>query len=110
MDQSFFTLSDAAISALRSRKAANQDRIIMRVRVDGGGCSGFQYHFAFDAQKENEDQLLSYGDVEVVVDSISLGFLDQAVLDYESKLSGSRFFIKNPNTTAQCGCGKSFSV
>jgi iron-sulfur cluster assembly accessory protein len=81
----------------------------LRVAVDGGGCSGFQYEIALDEPKA--DDLVLEGDGQkVVVDSISLPFLANAVIDFSEELIGARFVIENPNATSSCGCGTSFSM
>lgn len=81
-----------------------------RVAVDGGGCSGFQYKFDFDTEKTDADIEFSAGGVTVLVDDISIGFLGNAELDYVEELVGSYFVVNNPNATANCGCGTSFSI
>ncbi|WP_298857095.1 iron-sulfur cluster assembly accessory protein [uncultured Sulfitobacter sp.] len=81
----------------------------LRVAVEGGGCSGFQYEIALDEAKE--DDLVLTGDGQtVVVDSISLPFLANAVIDFSEELIGARFVIENPNASSSCGCGTSFSI
>lgn len=87
-----------------------EDKPYFRVRVDSGGCSGFQYKFDFDAQKNDDDLTLIQHGVTVLIDDISMGFLTDAKLDYVEELVGSYFKVINPNTTASCGCGTSFSV
>ena len=78
--------------------------------LDGGGCSGFQYKFDFDAEKQSDDiEIIAYG-VTVLVDDMSKEFLQNAELDYVEELLGSFFKVSNPNATASCGCGTSFSV
>ncbi len=81
-----------------------------RVSVDGGGCSGFQYKFDFDTEKRNNDIEISAFGVKILVDDISQGFLHDAELDYVEELLGSFFKVNNPNATASCGCGTSFSI
>ena len=81
-----------------------------RVRVDGGGCSGFQYKFDFDTKKRNNDIEISAYGVKILVDDISQGCLHGAELDYVEELLGSFFKVNNPNATASCGCGTSFSI
>ena len=81
-----------------------------RVRVDGGGCSGFQYKFDFDTEKQIDDIEISAHGVTVLVDDMSQEFLQNAELDYVEELLGSFFKVSNPNATASCGCGTSFSV
>ena len=81
----------------------------LRVAVAGGGCSGFQYEIALDEAKADDLVLTSEGET-VVVDPVSLPFLAAARIDFEEALIGARFVIDNPNATASCGCGTSFSV
>ncbi len=82
-----------------------------RVSVQGGGCSGFQYHFDFDTNPPADDDILIESDgARVVIDEASLGFVKGSVIDYVDELGGAFFEIKNPNATASCGCGNSFSV
>ncbi len=86
----------------------------LRVFVQGGGCSGFQYGFVFEEQV-NDDDFLWHQEVNgqkigFLVDSMSLQYLNEATIDYEEDLNGSQFVIKNPNATTTCGCGSSFSV
>ncbi len=81
----------------------------LRVAVEGGGCSGFQYDIKLDDPAE--DDLVLEGDGQkVVVDSVSLPFLANAVIDFSEELIGARFVIENPNATSSCGCGTSFSM
>ena len=81
-----------------------------RIQVDGGGCSGFQYKFEFDTEKRQDDLELNQHGVTVLIDEMSMPFLDQAQLDYKEELIGSYFAVENPNATANCGCGTSFSI
>ena len=81
----------------------------LRVAVEGGGCSGFQYEIDLDEPKE-DDLVLSDKGETVVIDSISLPFLADATIDFTEELIGARFVINNPNATSSCGCGTSFSM
>ena len=81
-----------------------------RVQVDGGGCSGFQYEFSIDTARQDDDLSFVSHDVEVVIDEISLELVNNAELDYVQDLMGAYFSVSNPNATASCGCGTSFSV
>ena len=81
----------------------------LRIAVDGGGCSGFQYDIRLDDQAADDLVLESDGQ-KVVVDSVSLPFLADAVIDFTEELIGARFTIANPNATSSCGCGTSFSM
>ncbi len=81
----------------------------LRVAVEGGGCSGFQYEITLD--KPGADDLVLEGEGErVAVDPVSLPFLSNAVIDFSEELIGARFVIENPNATSSCGCGTSFSI
>ena len=81
----------------------------LRVAVEGGGCSGFQYEIDLDEAKPN-DLIISGNGESVVIDSISLPFLSSAVIDFSEELIGARFVIDNPNASSSCGCGVSFSM
>jgi len=95
----------ARIKELRASKGAED--LKLRVRVDGGGCSGFQYKL--DLTSEQGDDDIVFEDA-VITDEISLPFLDGATVKFESGLIGSDFKIENPNAVAGCGCGTSFSI
>ncbi|TVZ40014.1 iron-sulfur cluster insertion protein [Alteromonadaceae bacterium 2753L.S.0a.02] len=82
----------------------------LRVYVTGGGCSGFQYGFAFDEASGEDDALIEKEGITVLVDSMSYPYLVGAKLDYEEGLQGSRFTVENPNASSTCGCGSSFSI
>lgn len=84
--------------------------MMLRVYVSGGGCSGFQYGFKFDDTKNDDDTTIHQHGIVVLVDSVSVGYLQDATIDYVTSLMGSQFSIKNPNATATCGCGSSFAV
>lgn len=81
----------------------------LRVAVEGGGCSGFQYEIDLDEPKD-DDLVLSEQGEKVIIDSVSLPFLADAVIDFSEELIGARFVINNPNATSSCGCGTSFSM
>ncbi len=83
---------------------------ILRVAVDGGGCSGFQYRFELATVAEADDTVIRRGDADVLVDAVSAPFLAGAELDFVDDLIGAAFKIKNPNATSSCGCGTSFSL
>lgn len=82
----------------------------LRVFVTGGGCSGFQYGFAFEEVSAEDDAKVETDGVTVVIDAMSYPYLVGATLDYEEGLQGSRFKIENPNASSTCGCGSSFSI
>jgi iron-sulfur cluster insertion protein len=81
----------------------------LRIAVEGGGCSGFQYEILLD-QPKDDDLILEGSGQKVVVDAISLPFLSNAIIDFSEEFIGARFVIENPNATSSCGCGTSFSM
>ncbi|TXH64817.1 MAG: iron-sulfur cluster insertion protein ErpA [Lysobacteraceae bacterium] len=82
----------------------------LRVYIQGGGCSGFQYGFEFDEQQNEDDLAISTDDVVLLVDPLSLQYLVGAQVDYTESLHGAQFVIRNPNAKTTCGCGSSFSA
>jgi iron-sulfur cluster insertion protein len=84
--------------------------LALRVFVTGGGCSGFKYGFSFDESIADDDTVIEYSDIKIVVDALSLPYLEGAEVDYRVGLDGSRFTVTNPNATSTCGCGSSFSM
>lgn len=88
----------------------NNPNIKLRVFVQGGGCSGFQYGFTFDETQGEDDFDFAAGDVRVLVDSMSMQYLQGANIDYQESLQGASFVINNPQATTTCGCGSSFAV
>ena len=88
----------------------NNPNIKLRVFVQGGGCSGFQYGFTFDEEVNDDDFNLEFEGIHVLIDSMSSQYLQGAEIDYIESLAGSQFSIRNPNAQATCGCGSSFAV
>ena len=82
----------------------------LRVFVQGGGCSGFQYGFTFDEETNEDDTVMQKNGVTLLIDAMSYQYLVGAEIDYKDGLEGAQFVIKNPNATTTCGCGSSFSV
>lgn len=101
-------VTDRAFERLAEIGAADQGKVL-RVAVEGGGCSGFQYDITLGDQADG-DLVLNGAGEKVVIDEMSLPFLANAVIDFSEELIGARFVINNPNATASCGCGTSFSV
>ena len=97
-----------AFERLAEIGAANDGKAL-RIAVEGGGCSGFQYEIDLDDPKD-DDLVLEGGGEKVVIDSVSLPFLTDAVIDFTEELIGARFVIENPNASSSCGCGTSFSM
>ena len=101
-------VTSRAYERLSEIGAADQGKAL-RIAVEGGGCSGFQYEIALDEPREDDLRLSDKGET-VVIDSVSLPFLADATIDFSEELIGARFVIDNPNATSACGCGVSFSV
>jgi len=105
-----FGLSVSAADRITQLLEVEPAGSFFRVAVLGGGCSGFQYDFSIDQSRSDDDIVFHAHGVEVVVDDMSLELIDHAELDYVRDLMGSYFAVTNPNATASCGCGTSFSV
>jgi iron-sulfur cluster insertion protein len=104
-----FTDSAAAKVADLIAEEGNPE-LKLRVFVQGGGCSGFQYGFTFDDAVNEDDTLFEKNGVTLLVDSMSFQYLVGAEIDYKEDINGSQFVIKNPNAQTTCGCGSSFSA
>jgi iron-sulfur cluster insertion protein len=87
----------------------DNDALKLRVFIQGGGCSGFQYGFTFEEDQQGDDTTVENGGVTLLIDPMSLQYLMGAKIDYKEDLEGARFVINNPNATTTCGCGSSFS-
>lgn len=88
----------------------NNPELKLRVFVQGGGCSGFQYGFTFDEQRQDDDTAVERGGVILLIDPMSFQYLVGAKIDFKDDLEGARFIINNPNAATTCGCGSSFSA
>ncbi|WP_114287154.1 HesB/IscA family protein [Candidatus Halocynthiibacter alkanivorans] len=102
-------VTERAFARLAEINADADSPKALRVAVEGGGCSGFQYNITLD-EPTSEDLVLAGGGQRVVVDEVSLPFLTNAVIDFSDELIGAKFTVENPNATASCGCGTSFSI
>ena len=105
------TVSERAARKIGDILKSEPPGTMLRVSVEGGGCSGFQYKFDIERAKAADDDLaISRDGVTVLVDSISVNYLKGAEIDFVDDLIGAAFKVKNPNATASCGCGTSFSL
>lgn len=102
-------VTDRAFQRLAEINAEPAQAKALRIAVEGGGCSGFQYEIKLDDPAE-DDLVLERDGQRVIVDQVSLPFLENAVIDFTEELIGARFTIENPNATSSCGCGTSFSM
>ena len=107
------TFTDKAADKTASLIAEENDTsdLFLRVFIQGGGCSGFQYGFTFDKEKGTSDWIFETKGVELLVDPVSMAYLKDATIDFEDDvLKGSQFIIKNPQAKSTCGCGSSFAT
>jgi len=103
--------TDSAAEKVRQLiEEEGNDNLKLRVFVQGGGCSGFQYGFTFDEEVSDDDTSMQKNGVTLLIDAMSYQYLVGAEIDYKDGLEGAQFVIKNPNASTTCGCGSSFSV
>jgi iron-sulfur cluster insertion protein len=105
------TITDSAarrIAALVQEEA--NPKLMLRVAVSGGGCSGFQYGFTLDDSRLEDDRLFEHSGIKVVIDQTSLELIQGAEIDFVEELVGASFQVRNPNASSSCGCGNSFSI
>ena len=110
MNREPVTISSAAAARICDLAAIEAAPLLLRVTVDGGGCSGFQYRFDLIAQAAPDDLLVSRDGAQVAIDPVSLPLLLGSEVDFVDDLVGAEFRIRNPNARSSCGCGVSFSI
>ncbi len=110
MSEASITLSERAVRRIAELLDGEAAGALLRVSVEGGGCSGFQYRFDFVRETAPDDLLVEREGARVVIDPVSLGFVQGSEIDFVDGLIGASFKINNPNVTAACGCGTSFSI
>jgi iron-sulfur cluster assembly accessory protein len=104
------TVTARAASKIAAILKAEPTGAMLRVSVEGGGCSGFQYKFGVEREKADDDIVIARDDATVLIDPVSVGFLEGSEIDYVDDLIGAAFKINNPNAKSSCGCGTSFSL
>jgi iron-sulfur cluster insertion protein len=105
------TIEQGAIDKIKSLLVEEENKdLMLRLFVQGGGCSGFQYGFTFDEQKNDDDFVVEKDGVTLLVDAMSMQYLNGSTIDYTKTLMAEQFEIKNPNAISKCGCGSSFSA
>ena len=110
-DSSPLVLSDGAVNQLKKLvEAEGNTALMLRIYITGGGCSGFQYGFEFDETTNDDDLKIEKDGVSVIVDTMSLQYLNGAEVRFQEDLTGAQFVINNPNVSTTCGCGSSFSI
>ena len=110
MTDTTVTLSDSAAKRIASILKSDTNKNAMRVSVEGGGCSGFSYKFDLVDDRSDDDLVLEKGEAKVLIDSLSLVYMEGSEIDFVDNLLGQSFQIRNPNAVASCGCGTSFSI
>lgn len=109
--QTDLKISSSAVTRINELLATKDNPALkLRVYIQGGGCSGFQYGFQFDEEQQEDDIAVEEQGIKVLVDMLSLQYLGGAEIDYKDDLMGSRFLVNNPNASTTCGCGSSFSI
>ncbi|MEO0670476.1 MAG: iron-sulfur cluster insertion protein ErpA [Pseudomonadota bacterium] len=104
------SVTDSAAKRIAEILASEQDKKVLRLSVEGGGCTGFQYKFDLVGGQDPDDLVIEKAGATVVIDQMSLPFIAGSEIDYVEELIGASFKVNNPNATAACGCGTSFSV
>ena len=104
------TISERAAKRISSILSAEPGGTALRISVSGGGCSGFQYGFDLDRTRGNDDIVVQRDGAIVLIDPVSLPYMGGSEIDFVDDLIGQSFQIRNPNATASCGCGTSFSI
>jgi iron-sulfur cluster assembly accessory protein len=104
------TVTDRAVQKIAAILKREPEGAMLRVSVEGGGCSGFQYKFDVEREKADDDVVLGRTDATVLIDPVSAGFLSGSEIDFVDDLIGASFKINNPNAKSSCGCGTSFSL
>ena len=110
MSEPSITISQSAAKRIVELVSEDDNAHLFRVSVEGGGCSGFSYTFNLDASVNSDDQLIERDGATVAIDPTSVPFIAGSEIDFIDELIGAQFKISNPNATASCGCGTSFSV
>jgi iron-sulfur cluster assembly accessory protein len=104
------SLSDSAVRRIGKILAREPEGTALRISVSGGGCSGFQYGFDLDRSRAEDDIVIGRDGALVIVDPVSLEYMQGSVIDFVDDLMGQSFQVKNPQATSSCGCGTSFSI
>lgn len=110
MGNSNVTVTERAVRKIAAILKREPQGAMLRVSVEGGGCSGFQYKFDVERERAEDDIVLGGGEAEILIDPVSAGFLSGSEIDFVDDLIGASFKINNPNAKSSCGCGTSFSL
>lgn len=110
MNVKAITVSDSAAKRIGEIISGEPDNTMLRVSVEGGGCSGFQYKFDLVKNREKDDLAIEKDGITVLIDPVSQMYMEGSEIDFADELIGAAFKVNNPNATASCGCGTSFSI
>lgn len=111
MNTEKITITDSAVSRIKEITSKGDEKgKKLRISVNSGGCSGFQYQYDFIEQEKSEDMIFTKDGISIIIDPISIEFLKGSEVNYVQTLGFASFEIKNPNSEARCGCGNSFSI
>jgi iron-sulfur cluster assembly accessory protein len=110
MSENVVFVSERAARRIAEIAAGEADNKLLRVSVEGGGCSGFQYKFDLVSQPDPDDVVIECAGAKVVIDPVSIAYMAGSEIDFADELIGASFKVKNPQATAACGCGTSFSI
>lgn len=108
--QSVIFTDAAAFRTKQLLEEENNDELMLRIAIAGGGCSGFKYVFSFDIEANEDDTVIENQGVKLLVDPVSFAYLEDSEVDFVRAIEGDSFIIKNPHATTRCGCGSSFGV
>ena len=109
MEQTAVSITKSAAEKIKDLLSEEESNMKMRLSISWGGCSGFQYGFDFDSDYGDDDIIFSENGAELVVDKVSIMYLNGSIVDFEDKLMESSFKVNNPNAASSCGCGTSFA-
>ena len=104
------TMTENAAKRIAKILSAEADKEALRISVEGGGCSGFSYKFDLTSDRQDDDIVIERGDAHVLIDQLSIVYMEGSEIDFVDNLLGQSFQIKNPNAVASCGCGTSFAI
>ncbi len=110
MSEQQFSVSEKAAKRINEIIASEEKNTMLRISVSGGGCSGFQYHFDLTNERNDDDIVVEKDGATVVIDTMSLMYMENSQIDFVDDLIGASFQINNPNATSGCGCGTSFAL
>ena len=104
------SITHSAAEKINSLIREEKNNLFLRIFISGGGCSGFEYSFAFENNKKLNDTCILTNNINIIIDPISYQYIIGSIIDYKIDISGERFVVNNPNAKNTCGCGSSFAI